>query len=243
MFGNAYLRFGKFLFYGVVCFFVRVYEGEVGAKKFQRALFLRRPGGLEIGMRSDDVGFIERDPKGHVIPECVRHFFRIPREVVRESRREHAALSREPQGECPVPERDERLDVSRAKRANDILIVGDFLFVKFSLFGFDTRPLDGEAVRGVAQTPRDIEIRFVTMIVIDGNAGNIILGTGGFRAELLRPAGEATEFRGGRAGEAVGVYLFPLAPVIGRATLHLMRRGRRPPEEVVGKKPEHIDRN
>ena len=45
-----------------------------------------------------------------------------------------------------MPEGDEGLDISRAKGANDVLIVREFFFIEVAFFGFDARPFDGEAV-------------------------------------------------------------------------------------------------
>lgn len=48
-----------------------------------------------------------------------------------------------------MPEGDEGLDVSCSKCANDVLIVRDSLFIPFSFFGLNARPLNGKAIGGM----------------------------------------------------------------------------------------------
>lgn len=149
---------------------------------------------MKVCLGSDDDWLIERNPKRHVVSECGCHFFGVAREVFGEAGCEQTAFFGEPEGKCPVPEGDEGLDISCAEGADDILIVCDFLLIKPVLFRLDARPFDREAVRGVVQIFGDVKVFFVAMIVIDGNTGNVVLGTGGFRAKVFRPTWEVTEF-------------------------------------------------
>ena len=194
MLGNADLGVWNVLFDDIVRFFVRRDEGEIGAEVFQETFLLWRPYCLEIHVSRHDIWFIERDPKRHVVSESMRHFFREPREIFGESGCEHTAFFGEPEGKCPVPQGDEGFDISRAEGADDILIVCDFLLVEPILFRLDARPLDREAVHGVVQAFGDIEVFLEAMIMIDSDAGNIVLGPSGFCAKVFRPIREVTEF-------------------------------------------------
>lgn len=147
MFGNADLCIRNTLLNDIVCFFVRVDECEVGTQVFQETFFLRWPYRFEIGVPRYHIGFIEGDPKSYVVSEYLCNFLGVASEVFRESGREYAALPGEPEGECPVPEGDEGFDISRAKGANDVLVVCEFFFIEVAFFGFDARPFDREAVR------------------------------------------------------------------------------------------------
>lgn len=209
MFGNADLGIWYVLFDDIVCFFVRVDECEVGTQVFQKTFFLRWPYRFEIGVPCHHIGFIEGDPKCHVASESIRNFFGVAGEVFGETGREYTALPGKPEGECPVPEGDEGLDISRAKGMNDVLIVCEFFFIEVAFFGFDARPFDREAVCRMIQFFRTLEVFFVAVVVITRNTGNIVLGMRGFCAKFFRPAGEVSEFGRRFRGEALGIRLFP----------------------------------
>lgn len=193
MLGDADLGAWNILLDDGVCFFMCAYEGEIGAKIFQKTFFLRWPHRLEIGMSRDDIGLIDRDPEFYLVSKCGYHFLGVAREVFGEARREYATFLGEPERECPVPQGDEGFDVSCSEGADDILIVCDFLLIPCFFCGFDTRPLDRETVGGVMETLCDIEVFFVAVVVIDGDAGNIVFGTGRFSAKLFRPMWEVRE--------------------------------------------------
>lgn len=160
-------------------------------------------------MSGDDVRFVEGDPESYIVSKCTCNLFGIAGEVFRKLWREHPALLSEPEGQCPMPEGDEWLDVSRSERADNCLVMDYFFLIPHSFLRLDARPLDGESGGGVTEFFGNIEVFFIAMIVIDSDSGNIVLGARGFRAELLGPAGEVPEFRSGFLGEAAGILRFP----------------------------------
>src|SRR3989344_4337021 len=106
-----------------------------------------------------------------------------------------------------MPHIHERGEAARLERPQNSAVVFYLRFVELPFFRLDARPLNGEAVAGVAQRARDIEILLVAVVVIpctprDGRAA---------RAARRRPVG-----------------------VVDPA-LHLIGGGRRAPEKSVGK--------
>lgn len=209
VFGDADFRIQSILFYACVRFLVRFDECEIGAEVLQKTFFLRGPYRLEISVPCHHIGFVESDPKCHIASEGVRYFFGVACEVFGEARREHATFSGEPEGECPMPEGDEGLDISRAKGMNDVLVVCEFCFIEVAFFGLDARPFDREAVCRMIEFFRILEVFFVAVVVIARNAGDIVLGMRSFCAKFFRPAGEVSEFGRRLRGEALGIRLFP----------------------------------
>lgn len=210
MLGDADLCVWIVLFDCGECFSVRFNQCQVGSDIFQKSSFLWWPLSFNIGVSGYNVGFIEGDPKCHIASECARDPFGVAGEVFREFWSEHASTLCEPRGECPVPEGDEWLDISRSERSNDSKVVFEFVFVENAFFRLDARPLDGKSIGGVTELLGGIKVFFVAVIVIARNAGNIVLGTRGFHAKLLRPAGEVSKFGGGLCGEALGIFFLPL---------------------------------
>lgn len=113
--------------------------------------FLRRPCALQVGMRGDDVRFIERDPKFHITAECLHDRLGVEIEVFREIRMRDATFFGQPDGERPVPESDEGFDVALAKRVDDRAVVFDGLGIEDAFFGLDARPFNAESMRIVSE--------------------------------------------------------------------------------------------
>ena len=141
-----------------------------------------------------------------------------------------------------MPKGDEGLDISRSEGADDISIVPYFFFIPSFFFGLDARPLDGEAMRRMTEGGGKIEVFFVAMVMVAGDSRPVIFGVCGFLAEFFRPTREVSEFRRCFLGEAFGVRPLPLRPIVCRAAFHLVRRGRRSPEEPFWENSLHIDK-
>ena len=89
-------------------------------------------------MARDDVGFIECDPKFHVGAEGGDDSFSVALEICREEVIVgKATLLCEPQGEGPVPQCDEGLDVPLPERCDDGAVMYDGGFVEDALGRFD----------------------------------------------------------------------------------------------------------
>lgn len=73
-----------------------------------------------------------------------------------------------------MPERHERFKVAFPERSQNLSVVLNLLFVPFSFFRLNARPLNGEPMRVVAQGFRNIEVLSEAVVVIAGSPRNII---------------------------------------------------------------------
>ena len=84
----------------------------------------------------------------------------------------------------------------------------DGLFVEDAFLGLDARPLDGESVSIVTEGLGEIKVLFVSMVMITGDAGDIVSRTCCFALKVF-PMRIVFESSFGFMGESFGVLEFP----------------------------------
>ena len=234
MFGDADLAIRIVFFDGMVgelmCFDQVFQHAMIGKDIF----FLRGPGTFQIAVRGGDFGLIEGDPEFHFAAQRFHDGLGIAVEVHREIRMGDTALFREPDGERPVPERDEWFHVSLAEGEDDASVVFDRSRIENSLFGFYARPFDAETVRVVSEGLCEIEIFLKARIVVACSAGKIIFWFFGFASGEF-PGRQMTEMSSRFPGEPGGALLLPFGPVVVHGAFDLMRGGRCTPVEIFRK--------
>ncbi len=219
---------------GVVGSFVSVSQDMVDAVGEDIAFFLGRPLAGGVGAGDDGRRFVEGDPELHLVVQFIDDMPGIALEACRKLFGGDAALVAKPERQRPVPESDEWFHATLMERRENLAIVSDGRLVKLPFHWFDTRPFDGKTMSVVVERPSDVEILAETVIVIAGDARDIVLWIFGFGAETF-PVFDMAEFRMRLFSQAVGVFFFPFGPVIGGVALDLVGRGGSTPEEAFWK--------
>ena len=96
-----------------------------------------------------------------------------------------AALGNQPLGAGEVQQRNNGFHTVRLAAGNDLTVMLDFGGVKLALLRLDARPLDGKAIGVQPGVCQQLDVLFIPVIMVTGNAAR--LGKAGVGQLLLRP--------------------------------------------------------
>jgi hypothetical protein len=118
----------------------------------------------------------------------------------------------------------------------------DRFLIENSFFRLDPRPFDREAICVQMEFLKDIEVLFVSVVVISRCAGNVVLRIGCFLGEcriallLAVTTPRVVEVLFTRLPRAfLGTSLLPHGPFVSHVAFDLITRSAGAPEEAVGK--------
>lgn len=190
---ESYLGIGIDVMDSVVGTFVSISQNLVDAIGHEITFFLRGPLARGVGSSDDGGWFIQWNPKFHLVVKFIDHMASIAFEVDRKFGGSNATFITEPQWKRPVPEGDEGGHTTFMKSSEDVAVVSEFLFIKLPFDWFNARPFDRETMSIVMKGFGQVEVFTKTVVVIAGDARDIILGVFGFGAEAF-PVFDVTEF-------------------------------------------------